>query len=98
MTYIYIYIYACIGNKVAIVLANCIEKLPYLQLLDLTDNNLSDEGLSVLLLSIAKHQTLNILDISQNVIGPDSASALASYVSYILNIVCGIECICMMPM
>ena len=70
-----------IGNKVATVLASCIDKLPYLQLLDLTDNNLSDEGLSALLLSIAKHKTLQILDVSQNVIGPDSASALASYVS-----------------
>ena len=66
-----------LGTKVAKVLAPCLKSIPYLQLLNLTDNNLDDEGLSVLLHAVAQHKTIEILDISQNIIGSNAAAALA---------------------
>jgi hypothetical protein len=68
-----------LGTKIAKVLAPCLSALPYLQLLNLSDNHLDDEGLSVLLRAISKHKTIEILDISQNVIGQEAAEALAEF-------------------
>lgn len=72
-----------IGNKMAGVLATCVSSLPYLQLLNLTDNNLGDEGLSQVIRAISTHKTLEILDVSQNIIGSEAAGALASFVGMI---------------
>lgn len=68
-----------LGTKIAKVLAPCISAVPYLQLLNLSDNNLDDEGLSVLIRAISRHQSIEILDISQNIIGSDAAGALAEF-------------------
>jgi Ran GTPase-activating protein (RanGAP) involved in mRNA processing and transport len=68
-----------LGTKIAKVLAPCLSALPYLQLLNLSDNHLDDEGLSVLLRAISKHKSIEILDISQNVIGQEAAEALAVF-------------------
>ena len=47
--------------------------------MNLSDNHLDDEGLSVLLRAISKHKSIEILDISQNVIGQEAAEALAEF-------------------
>lgn len=69
-----------IGNQMAIILADSLQDLPYLQVLNLRDNNLEDSGLSALLRSIKNHQTIEILDISQNIIDAEAADALADLV------------------
>lgn len=79
-----------IGNKMAIVLAESLHDLPFLQVLNLCDNNLEDSGLSALLLSIKKHPTIEILDISQNIIDSQAADALADLVG---NADCRLQCL-----
>lgn len=71
-----------LGTKVAKALAPCLSAVPYLQLLNLSDNNLEDEGLSALLRAIAKHKNIEILDISQNIIGSAAAEALADFLGH----------------
>lgn len=69
-----------IGNQTAILLAEALDKMPYLQALNLADNNLDDVGLSAIIRSIAKHSTLEVLDISQNIMDDDASKALAAYI------------------
>lgn len=69
-----------LGNKVALLLAPCVAAMPYLQVLNLADNNLQDSGLAALVSSIAAHPHLELLDISLNVIGPRAADALADFI------------------
>lgn len=64
----------------AIHLAKAVGKLPCLQTIDLSDNGLTDAGLKPMLLAILSIPTLTELNVSQNVIGPESAEALAVYV------------------
>lgn len=71
-----------IGNSVALLLSEALEKMPFLQVLNLADNNLDDTGLSAIILSAAKHKTLEELDISQNVIDIKAANALAAYIGH----------------
>jgi Leucine-rich repeat (LRR) protein len=68
------------GNEVAIALAPAIERMPYLQVLNLADNKLEDSGLSAIIRSITKHKDLKVLDISQNKIDDAASSALAQFV------------------
>lgn len=68
-----------LGTPIAKVLAPCLSALPYLQLVNLSDNNLDDEGLSVLIRAISRHPTIEILDISQNIIDNGAAEALADF-------------------
>jgi hypothetical protein len=69
-----------LGDKVARILASCLPSLPHLQLLNMADNNLGDVGLSAIIRSIAKHKSIDVFDISQNIIGSEAAGALAEYV------------------
>jgi Leucine-rich repeat (LRR) protein len=71
-----------LGTKIARVLAPCLSSLPHLQLLNLSDNNLDDLGLSLLIRAIAQHRNIEILDISQNTIGSDAAEALAEFLGH----------------
>jgi Ran GTPase-activating protein (RanGAP) involved in mRNA processing and transport len=79
-----------IGNQMAMVLAESLHNLPYLQVLNLCDNNLEDSGLSALLRSIRKHPTIEILDISQNIIDAEAADALARFMG---NPECRLQCL-----
>jgi Ran GTPase-activating protein (RanGAP) involved in mRNA processing and transport len=69
-----------IGNPTAILLAEALDRMPYLQTLNLADNNLSDDGLTAIIRCVAKHSTLEVLDISQNTISWGAAKAVGDYV------------------
>lgn len=69
-----------IGNQTAILLAEAMDRMPYLQTLNLADNNLDDTGLSAIIRCVSKHSTLEVLDISQNTISFGAAKELGSYV------------------
>jgi hypothetical protein len=79
-----------IGNHMAMVLAEAIATLPYLQAVNLADNHLEDDGLSALIRAIARHPTVEILDISQNVIDDLAAEALADFIG---NEECLLKCL-----
>lgn len=66
----------------AIHLSKAVGSLPCLQTIDLSDNGLTDAGLNPMLTAILAIPTLTELNVSQNVIGPESAEALAAYVSH----------------
>ena len=70
-----------IGDKMAIVLAESLRNLPYIQSINLADNNLTDLGMSPILHAILPIPGLLELNLSSNIIGPDSARALAEYLS-----------------
>jgi hypothetical protein len=69
------------GDKMAILLAEAIVQVPYIQSLNVCDNNLNDPGLSAIVDSIQHMKDLVELDMSFNVIGPDAAGSLANYLS-----------------
>lgn len=71
-----------IGDKIAEILAGCLSSLPYLQVLNLADNNLADHGLSELLLSASKHKEIEELDISNNTIGTAASKALGAFLAH----------------
>lgn len=79
-----------IGNHMAMVLAEAIATLPYLQAVNLADNHLEDDGLSALIRAIARHPSVEILDISQNVIDDLAAEALADFIG---NEDCLLKCL-----
>lgn len=68
-----------IGDKIASILAGCLSSLPYLQVLNLADNNLTDSGLCDLLESAAKHKEIEELDISNNIVGQHASQALGAF-------------------
>lgn len=68
-----------IGDKIASILAGCLSSLPYLQVLNLGDNNLTDIGLADLLTSAAKHKEIEQLDISNNIVGYHASKALGAF-------------------
>lgn len=71
-----------IGNKIAFLLADALVKMPYLQVLNLADNNLDDNGLEAIIRAAAIHGTLEELDVSHNVIDEKAANALADYIGH----------------
>jgi hypothetical protein len=70
-----------IGDKIAGILAGCLSSLPYLQVLNLADNNLADKGLSELLASASKHKEIEELDISNNTVGTAASKALGAFLA-----------------
>lgn len=71
-----------IGDKIAEILAGCLSSLPYLQVLNLADNNLADRGLSELLISAAQHKEIEELDISNNIVGVAASKALGAFLGH----------------
>lgn len=69
------------GDANAIILAESLKTLPYIQSIDISDNNLTCDGLCAVFEAIASIPDLLSLDIAQNDIGPDSAGALGRYLS-----------------
>jgi hypothetical protein len=71
-----------IGDKIAVILAGCLSSLPYLQVLNLADNNLADRGLSELLISASQHKEIEELDISNNIVGVAASQALGAFLGH----------------
>jgi len=69
------------GDQMAIVLSESLRCLPYIQSIRLADNNLTDVGMGPILSSILSKPNLLELNLSSNIIGPESAKALAMYLS-----------------
>lgn len=67
------------GDVMATVLADSLRDLPYVQSIDLMDNNLTDVGMTPILNSILAITNLLELNLSNNIIGKVSAQALAEY-------------------
>ena len=70
----------CIGNDVARLLADCLGEMPFIESLNVNNNNLTDEGVAAILEAVKPITTLKYLDISRNKMDDDAADALASYV------------------
>ena len=62
-------------------LAEALKCLPFVNHINISDNNLNDEGLKPLVDAIVNMPHIIHLDLSENVIGPLSADALATYLS-----------------
>ena len=69
------------GDQMAVLLAQSLKSLPYIQSIDLTDNNLGCDGLCAIFESIKSIPNLLSLDIGHNDMGPESSLALGSYLS-----------------
>ena len=69
-----------IGNDVAMLLAQCLGDMPYIESLNINNNNLTDEGVAAILKAIKPIKTLKYLNISRNKMDDDAADALAEYV------------------
>ena len=69
-----------IGNDVAKLLAQCLGDMPFIESLNINNNNLTDEGVAAILNAIAPIKTLKSLNISRNKMDDDAADALADYV------------------
>jgi Ran GTPase-activating protein (RanGAP) involved in mRNA processing and transport len=69
-----------IGNKVAIMLAEVLHEMPYIEKVDINNNNLTDAGVAAILKAIATIPTLTSLNLSRNKMDDDAADALAEYV------------------
>lgn len=69
------------GDKMAMVLSESLRCLPYVQSIHLADNNLTDAGMVPILENILSISNLLELNLSSNIIGPESAKALALYLS-----------------
>lgn len=67
------------GNRRAILLAQALRSLPFVQSLNVADNMLTDDGLGPIILSAVNIPGLIELNLSQNIIGPLSSNALFAY-------------------
>ena len=67
------------GDDFAELLATGLNSMPSVEVLDISDNNLTDNGLKPLIDSITNNPNIRVLDVSGNVIGPLASSSLALY-------------------
>ncbi len=67
-----------IGDDLAVLLAKALGSMPLVTGVNLADNNLTDAGLEPVISSIMRCPLIRELDISENIIGPGAASALAA--------------------
>ena len=67
------------GDKVAKKLAFSLEVMPYLQHLNISDNSLTDPGLTAIIKGLHHCKSLRSIDISRNKIDIEAAQALGSY-------------------
>ena len=70
-----------IGNDLANLLSESIKSLPLLEGLNISDNNLTDQGLVPIIKSISTNKKLLFLDISRNKVDVETAKALLSFIS-----------------
>ena len=65
----------------AILFSEAIINIPFIESLNISDNNLSDKSLKPLINAIRNMKDLIDLNISQNSIGQDAAISLSEYLS-----------------
>jgi Ran GTPase-activating protein (RanGAP) involved in mRNA processing and transport len=65
----------------AVLFAEAIVSVPYIEAINISDNNLTDVGLGPIITSVVHMKDLIDLDISYNTIGPVAASSLSTYLS-----------------
>lgn len=65
------------GDEMAKMLAESLAELPFINSINIADNNLTDAGMKPLLDACMIMPKLTTLDMSDNVIGPETADALA---------------------
>ena len=70
-----------LGDKVGILLSKSLTLMPVVTSLILTNNNLTDAGLTAIILSLVGMPLLTELDICSNKMGKNAATALSSYLS-----------------
>ena len=70
-----------IGDDMAVLLSQAISGIPYIQSLNIADNNLTDKGLGPVVEAATGMKDLIDLNLSFNTIGPNAASCLSSYLS-----------------
>eukprot|EP01032_Pedospumella_encystans_P009853 gene9853-11567_t len=70
-----------IGDTMAILFAEAIVDIPYIESINIADNNLTDKGLGPLLNAVVHMKDLVDLDISYNTIGPVAANYLSAYLA-----------------
>lgn len=68
-----------LGDRMAVLFAHSIEEMTDVQTVELSDNNLTDEGFPQVISSLACLQALTQLDFSDNAAGLGAAGALARY-------------------
>ena len=68
------------GDSLGKLLAEVLPELPYVDTINLSDNNLRDKSLGPIITAIKDVPTVTSLDLSNNVLDRDSAAALAAYV------------------
>jgi hypothetical protein len=69
------------GNKIAMILAECLPDLPDVESIDISDNNLTDNGLECVMKAVSTISSLRELNVSSNIIDPKAAMAISSYLS-----------------
>ena len=69
------------GDDMAILFAEAIEGIPYIQSLNVADNHLTDKGLGPLVLAATGMKDLIDLNISYNKIDSEAASCLSTYLA-----------------
>ena len=68
-------------DAMCVMLAQSLPGLPYIESINVADNNLTDIGLAPLFDSVAEMEGILELDVSQNEIGPLAAAALSRYLT-----------------
>lgn len=69
------------GNKIAMILAECLPDLPDVESIDISHNNLTDNGLECVIKAVSTITSLMKLNVSSNIIDPKAAMAISSYLS-----------------
>jgi hypothetical protein len=69
------------GDDMAVLFAEAIVSVPYIEAINIADNNLTDTGLGPIINAVVHMKDLVDLDISYNTIGPVAASSLSTYLA-----------------
>ena len=70
-----------IGDQMAKIFADCLEGLPMVKSVNISDNNLTDEGLAPLFKAMMSIPTLEEIDLSYNDVDEVTANAIAAYIA-----------------
>ena len=73
LTYTHTHTHIPTGNGVAKLLAQCLGDMPFIEKLNINNNNLTDEGVAAVLVACMPIKTLKHLNISRNKMDDDAA-------------------------